>query len=151
MEIISVKRLPKYLKLLREKSKLSMRDVFLETGVTKSHIHFIEHGKTRPRPDTLNRFVWVYGLEASLCYDVDGELIPDNEMAGKLREWRAKSGLSLSAVGNILDVHESTVSLWESGKRAPKEVDVYKQFSKLYKVKIKPIYVFKEVSKNGSS
>lgn len=42
-----------------------------------------------------------------------------SEFAEFIRAWRKEAGLTLRQAGEVIGVAESTVSLWEAGRRRP--------------------------------
>ena len=55
--------LPNRLRDLRQTADLSLAELAEQTGVSRSHLHSIEHGESDPTVGTLLKILKVYGLD----------------------------------------------------------------------------------------
>jgi len=88
------------LRSLREERGLTLTDAAEKTGLTVSHLHYIEKDARRPKPEYLNRLARFYGVLVEDLYALAG-YTPAGDLPNLPAYLRTKYGLSDEVIREI--------------------------------------------------
>ena len=88
------------LRALREERGLTLTEAAEKTGLTVSHLHYIEKGARRPKADSLSQLARFYGVLVEDLYALAG-YTPAGELPELPAYLRSKYGLSDDVIREI--------------------------------------------------
>lgn len=106
------------LKKLRKESGLKQQDLAEKLSISRSTVAKWETGKNQPDNETLLKLSSIFNT--SIDYILNNDCFsPPTSFEKRLKELRKSQGLTMKKLGELIGVAESTVSLYENGKRHP--------------------------------
>ncbi|GMQ58959.1 hypothetical protein AN1V17_33560 [Vallitalea sediminicola] len=111
------------LKLLRKNKNLSQKDLAKTLNISPSTIGMYEQGRRQPDTKTLQHIANYYGVSIDYLLGQTDNSIPYSikrvPLKDRLKEIRITNKLNAKEFGGKFGIAESTISLYESGKRNP--------------------------------
>lgn len=109
-----------YLKEQRLASRLSLRQLADQVGVSNPYLSQIERGLRRPSAEVLNQLARALRISAEQLYIRAGIVNPDTDAAGSVElAVLADPALNERQKNSLLDIYQSFLALNRQGEEAP--------------------------------
>lgn len=115
------------IKKLRKKAGLNQSQLAQQTGISEQSISKYERGKRNPKIENLEALANFFKVPVSY---LRGETA-----VNRLKELRQENNLTLRQLGEKLDMKNSTLSQYETGKREPK-LETWKELANYFNVSV---------------
>lgn len=120
----AVESLGDFLKEQRTASKLSLRQLSEEAGVSNPYLSQIERGLRKPSAEVLQQIAKALRISAEQLYIRAGIISPEEGLGGSVElAVLADAALTERQKQSLLDVYSSFLALNEADREAPAEVD----------------------------
>ncbi len=111
----------KRIKELRKLTGISQQKLATDLGLTQASVGNWENGTRYPKTETLKAIANYFdvSIDYLLGTSTDALLTLSHKVPLHIKELRTKHGITAKQLGEIIGVAESTISLYETGKRYP--------------------------------